>query len=55
MIEPFEYCSQCGLVYCHIQNYDCVVCHGKLIPINGLFIPEPKVETDMLDNEDDED
>ena len=40
MIQPFEYCSKCGLVYCHIQNIECVVCHGELEPIEGLSIPE---------------
>ncbi len=39
MISPFEYCTKCGLVYCHIQNFECVVCHGELAPIEGL-IPE---------------
>ena len=40
MIAPFEYCTQCGLVYCHIQNIDCVVCHGSLEPIDTLRIEE---------------
>lgn len=43
MIEPFEYCTKCGLVYCHIQNFECVVCHGRLACIEGLQIPERKL------------
>lgn len=39
-IQPFEYCKNCGLVYAHIQNFECVVCHGKLDSIEGLNIPD---------------
>lgn len=42
MISPFEYCTKCGLVYCHIQNHECVVCHGDLAPLEGLYIPGRK-------------
>ena len=44
MISPFEYCTKCGLVYCHIQNFECVVCHGELEPIEGLLIPEREMQ-----------
>lgn len=50
MIQPFEYCTKCGLVYCHIQNFDCVVCHGDLAPIEGLLIPERKLTPRALDS-----
>ena len=49
MIEPFEYCTKCGLVYCHIQNFECVVCHGDLAPIEGLLIPGRNPTQDALD------
>jgi hypothetical protein len=49
MIAPFEYCSKCGLVYCHIQNIECVVCHGELEPIEGLLIPERRPTPRALD------
>lgn len=48
MIEPFEYCTECGLVYCHIQNFECVVCHGALAPIEGLVIPERRPIRDVM-------
>ena len=40
MIQPFEYCKNCGLVYAHIQNFECVVCRGELESIEGLNISD---------------
>ena len=50
MISPFDYCMKCGLVYCHIQNFECVVCHGELAPIEGLLVPGRHPTTGAVDS-----
>lgn len=54
-VEPFEYCTKCGIVYFRIQNAECVVCHGRLRPINNLVIDVSDLRLPIQDEDDSED